>query len=295
MALTKIAERKLDVVPRGLHMAESKIYVITKKRFTIVTDYALARIQKIEHEFPGIRILVGDEENLVCVSDTGAVYRMDPETLDKEWVDDSVYSISTALHDASTGLTMLGRQDGALVVLSRKLELQKKLYGPSGKIIEIAMSELGTVACISEIDMNVTFLDLKSSECKSMKIPRGYPQTVVFVDGVRIVVGNELGDLYLIDSMKKSVLHVLELGSSIFSLLSRDGHLVVGTEDGRVCLGQVVNSAIEIADCHQCNGMINGLCLRNGHLAVTVGREPKFGRWTTRKDGENKVAVFKIE
>lgn len=293
MILRKVVERRLSGAPTGIYLTQDRIYLSVKKRYVIEAGYSCLKLRKIITD-QSIRTMTGNEDELLCFSEKGVLYSMyvEEDRIKKE-VKFGAGVVNAAVYDRTNGSAIVGTEKGKIIVCGRGFEPNRILYGSSPGIIGLAMSALGSIACVYEINQTVTVFGPKSLKGKDMRIPDGYPQAVVFVDDTRMAVGTHSGELYLIDS-EGAVISSLSLSDPITTLFMDRRYLFVGTENGKMC-SVSVDDKMEIKETYQCNGMVNAICSSGDNVVVGVGKEPRLGRWITKKDGEHKLIVFKLE
>lgn len=295
MGLKKMSERKVGAAPTGLHLTEDRVYLSVKRKYIIETEYGLSKLRKISVN-QSIMTMTGTEGNLLCFSEKGSLYSLclKSNEITRE-TSFGTHMVRAAIYDVGTGLTMAGTDKSKILVCDGTFESHKTLYGSSSGIIGLAMSGLNQIACISEVESSVRIFDLKSSKCRSIDIPKGFPQAIAYIDVDHIVVGSQNGDLYLINTSETTIMSSISVMDTITALSYRDGFLLIGTEGGKVLLASVVDRELKVIDEYQANGIVNVLYNNKDYAAVGIGKEPRLGRWITKKDGEHKLIVFKIE
>ncbi|AFN83259.1 hypothetical protein EROM_070080 [Encephalitozoon romaleae SJ-2008] len=292
MILTKVVERKLSGAPTSLYLTESKIYVSLKKKYVIETGYNALKLRRIPVK-ENIRVMVGCEENIFLFSDKGGFYIFLHEGNIRNGSTFGKKIINTGLYNQSSGHIVIGTNKGKILVLTQNFEVWKTFYETPSGVIDLSISGLGKIACIYEIDPTVRIFDLKHSEVKSIKIPSGFPQAVAFVNGTHLAIGNDAGEIHLLDTTVMKIQHSSTIPQAITTLTWRDGLLFIGGEDS-LYLSSIAENGIDIMNSYKCNGFVNAVCLNDNHIVVGVGKEPRLGRWKVKKDGEHKLIILRM-
>lgn len=292
MSLTRIAERKLDAAPTDIHLTESKIYLSTKRNNIVETGYDASKFRRIPID-QSIRDMVGSEDCLVCFPANGVPYSvgMEDGTV-RKMSRFGTRTITAAVCGGAGGSVILGTGKGSVLVCDDGLETHRTLYGQACGVVGLALSGLNAVACVHEVSPVVTVFELKSSRSRSVRIPRGFAQAVVFVSSTQIAVGSQGGDMYLIDVSSGDVLCSLAMADPVSCLVWNSDCLLIGTEGGKVHVVSVVDNRMEVVDSHQFNGIVNVIRSNRGYVVVGVGKEPRHGRWSVRKDGEHRLVIL---
>lgn len=292
MILTKVVERKLCGAPTSLYLTESKVYVSLKKKYVIETGYSALKLRRIPVK-ENIRAMVGCEEDIFLFSDKGGfcIFLHDGNIGNSSTFGKKI--INTGLYNQSSGHIVVGTSKGKILVLTQGLEAWKTFYETPSGVIDLSISDLGKIACIHEIDPTVRIFDLKHSEVKNIKIPSGFPQAVTFVNSTHLAVGNDAGEIYLVDTTVMSIQHSSTIPQAITTLTWKDGLLFIGGEDS-LYLSSITENSIDIVNSYKCNGFVNAVCLNGNHIVVGIGKEPRLGRWKVKKDGEHKLIILKM-
>lgn len=182
-----------------------------------------------------------------------------------------------------------------VVVLNDDGILKRSHFCHETPVVDFDISFDRVIACLSENNKSVMIFDPFESKPKNLRIQHGFPEVVKYQNDL-LLIGTNKGEIQVYSNKTLKKQFSIILGSSPQSIfVVNDNMVLAGLTNEKIALVEIIiKESPQILFQLDVCGIPIGFCKHKDHIAVTVSREPRLGRWGKLKKGHNKVIFLKI-
>lgn len=287
-----VMKAKLKKQPTSISTAFGRVYVATKgKRVFFTTDCITFKSIRFSSS---VNTLSSSKNMLFCGQADGNVFGLDSahKTAFKTVASNS--SCIDSIYSHSSDELLMGTESKKILIYGKEKNLKESYFVNTTPFIAFSLSKDNLLACISQLEQNIQFIDLKTKEKSFLKYTDGFPEVLDFLRDDLILVGSSTGIISCFSLINKKKVSFLHMKSPITAIHVISKNLFLAGSLRSIHLIDFSSfNKMQIIDEIEVDGIPVAF---NGKETIycAVSRESRLGRWQKCTDGHNQLLKLNI-
>lgn len=289
-----ISEITIKRPPISVVAFNDKLYVATKGYKVYCFENVEEKPKFITFKYH-VNFLTASNNIIYCACDNGKIIGLDKfhKTVFKTHPENS--SVTYCKYDKITNKLIVGNKNSKLYSFSENGITQHSLLCTTMPITSFDTNSKAVLCSATQNNKTLHFFDLLKTVKSTLKIEKGFPETVLFVSENLILVGTVEGFIHLYAKIKNNYkLCDTYVGSgSVETIFLLDNQrFLVGFSKCKIAEYKIENNNMNLVYMMETKGIPIQFCKYKHDIAVAISREPKMGRWNRKKKGFNQILMI---